>query len=96
MDEFVSGNAFLFTIEDIDMSVESTRFSILDEICKNENWKELGCTWYSKSFFECSELLLDSIEFDMAYSEARITPRDKAIKFHENQLQGFTKDNTYC
>jgi len=63
---------------------------------KNENWKELRDTWYSKSFHKWSELLLDSIEFDMAYSEARITPKVKAIDFNKSLLQGFTKNHSYC
>jgi len=78
------------------MMIENNRFLMLDKICKNENWKELGDTWHSKSFDECSELLLDSIEFDMAYSESRITPKDKAIEFHSILLQRFTKNHTYC
>lgn len=32
MDKFIWGNAFLFTIENIDMSIENNRFSILDNI----------------------------------------------------------------
>gem|GEM_PF-6409020 len=56
----------------------------------------MGDTWHSKSFEQCSELLLDSIEFDMAYSEARITPNEKALEFHGKLLKGFTKNNSFC
>jgi len=96
MNEYIWGNAFLFTIQDIDVSIETNRFSILDKICKTENWKLLGNTWHSKSFEECSELLLDAIEFDMAYSEARITPQEKAIEFQKKLLEGFKINNCYC
>lgn len=96
MDEYIWGSAFVFTIEDSDLSLESNRFSILNKICKSENWNELGDSWYPKSFEQCSELLLDSIEFDMAYSEARITPKEKAKEFHNNLLKGFTKNNSCC
>ena len=96
MNEYIWGNAFIFDSGDNDLSLENNRLALLDEICKYENWKVLGDSWHSKSFDQCSELLLDSIEFDMAYSEARITPKDKAIQFHKSLLKGFANNNSYC
>ncbi len=96
MGEFIWGNAYKFMIENIDLTIEDNRFSTLDQICQLENWKELGNTWYAKSFEVCSELLLDSIEFDMAYSESRITPEEKAKIFHKNLLDGFYSSNSFC
>ena len=75
MGEYIWGDAFLYTITGIDFSDENNRLSELDEICKEQSWEQLGDTWNPLSFSECSELLIDSIEFDIAYSSARITPK---------------------
>lgn len=96
MGEYIWGNAFLYTISGIDLSIEENRFSILDKICKNENWVQLGDTWNALSFMECSELLMDSIEFDIAYSSFRLTPEEVARKFHSTLLEGFEENNSYC
>ena len=96
MGEYIWGNAFLYTISDLDLSIEKNRFSKLDEICKIEDWKELSDTWNSLEFAECSELLMDSIEFDIAYSSARITPNKVAQGFYNTLLNEFSKNDTYC
>lgn len=80
MGEYIWGDAFLYTVSGIGFSTENNRLSILDEICKDENWKQLGDTWNSLCYSECSELLMDSIGFDIAYSSARITPNKIALE----------------
>lgn len=94
--EYIWGNAFSYSTSGIDLSIEENRFSALDTICKNENWKHLGDTWNPLSFSDCSDLLMDSIEFDIAYSSARITPEDVAKKFHSSLLKGFKENDSYC
>lgn len=96
MGEYIWGNAYLYFISNLDLSVEKNRFSKLDEICKAENWKQLGDNWNSLGFLACSELLMDSIEFDIAYSSARITPEEIAKKFHSTLLQDFNENDSYC
>lgn len=96
MGEYIWGDAFLYSINGVDFSIEDNRLVKLDEICKEESWEQLGDTWNSLSFSECSELLMDSIEFDIAYSSARITPNEIAKEFHKTLLKEFKADDTYC
>lgn len=96
MEEYIWGNAYLYSIFDLDLSNEKNRFSKLDEICKAESWNQLGDSWNSLSFSACSELLMDSIEFDIAYSSARITPEEVAKKFHGTLLRDFKENESYC
>ncbi|GAA0733944.1 hypothetical protein GCM10009430_48560 [Aquimarina litoralis] len=95
MSEYIWGNAYLYSISDIDLSIEKNQISKLDEICKIEGWNELGEKWNSIEFLKCSELLLDSIEFDIAYSSSRITPTEIAKKFHAELLNKFNNDS-FC
>lgn len=96
MGQYIWGNAYLYHISNLDISVAKNRFLKFDEICKAENWKPLGDTWNSLEFSACSQLLLDSIEFDIAYSSARITPKEIAKKFHGILLQDFHENDSYC
>jgi len=96
MGEYIGGDAFLYSITGIDFSKEDNRFLKLDEICREQGWEQLGNTWNSLSFSESTELLMDSIEFDIAYSSARITPHEIALKFHQTLLKEFKENNTYC
>ena len=96
MGEYIWGNAFLYSISEIDLSIVENRFLILDEICKEEGWKKLGDTWNSLNFSECAELLMDSIEFDIAYSSSRITPNEVAQYFLKTLLNEFIENDSYC
>ncbi len=96
MEEYVWGEASILFPEGLDLSVEKNRFQVLDEICASEDYTPLGDKWRSFSFSDCSELLLNAIEFDIAYSSTRITPPEIAQKFHQTLLEGFQENNTYC
>ena len=96
MGEYIWGNAYLYRIAGLDLSVAISRFLKLDEICKTENWKPLGDTWNSLEFSACSRLLMDAIEFDIAYSSTRITPKEIAKNFHRVLLQDFHEADAYC
>ena len=96
MGEYIWGNAFHFVVSDFDLSIHRNQIQILDEICKTENWNEISNKWNSMTYPKCSELLKDSIEFDMAYSQTRITPKNVAVKLHAGLLKGFTRENSYC
>ncbi|MEJ1240315.1 hypothetical protein WBG78_19390 [Chryseolinea sp. T2] len=96
MGEYIWGNAYVYSVFDLDLSIETNRFLKLDEICKTENWKLLGDSWNSLDFSACSEMLMDSIEFDIAYSSARITPEEIARKFHTTLLQDFKESDCHC
>lgn len=96
MEEYIWGDAFLYIIPGTDLSIEKNRFSVLDEICKNEDWIPLGDSWKTFDFAECSQILLDSISFDIAYSSCRITPEEKAEEFHRALLRDFSERDTVC
>lgn len=96
MGEYIWGNAYSYSISGIDLTSKENQFNLLNEICKNENWNKLDDTWNPMDFKNCSELLMDSLEFDMAYSEARITPNDVALNIHQNLLQDYNDSNCVC
>lgn len=96
MGEYIWGNAYLFSDIGSDLTIVKNRISTLDEICRNEGWEQLGDTWNPLEFSECSDLLMDSMEFDIAYSSARITPMEVAKKFHDTLLLGFKEGHSYC
>jgi len=96
MGEYIWGNAFSYSISGIDLKIKENQFNLLNEICKNENWNKLDDTWNPMDFKNCSKLLMDSLEFDMAYSEARITPNDVALNIHQNLLLGYNDSNCVC
>lgn len=96
MGEYIWGNAFLYSIADLDLSNEKNRFAMLDEICKAEGWNQLGDSWNGLDFSACSEMLMDAIEFDIAYASARITPEEVAKTFHRALLQYFKESASHC
>jgi hypothetical protein len=96
MEEYIWGNAFLYIISGTDLAIEKNRFSVLDEICKIENWNPIGNTWKAFDFSECSQLLMDALSFDIAYSSARITPEEKAKEFHRTLLLHLNETDTFC
>jgi len=96
MGEYIWGNAYTYSISGIDLAIQTNQFDLLNEICKNEGWTELNDSWNCMEFKQCSELLMDSIEFDMAYSESRITPNDIAMDIHNKLLHSFNESNCFC
>ena len=71
--EYIWGNAYLYRIADLDLSVAKNRFLKLDEICEAENWKPLGDAWNSLEFSACSQLLMDAIGFDIAFECSNVS-----------------------
>lgn len=103
MDELVWGNAFELEIKGIDISTFKKRTELIDKACKIESErlsKEdayieslniLGENWIEVEFDYGSELLLNAIRFDLAYSNSEHTPLEKAKYFRKELMTGFTK-----
>jgi hypothetical protein len=96
MGTYIWGDAFLYSLSPNDLATPDTHLSILDAICEAQNWTPIGKSWKPYRFSECAELLMDAIEFDIAYSTSRITPPEVALTFHQALIKDFSEETTHC
>lgn len=92
MDEFYFGDSF---IVDRDKSC----FDIIKEIdhlCITEKRNPLGGKWNELNFGECSDLLLNAFNFDLAYKDFAVMPIEKAEFYRNFIVSKFDESDTVC
>lgn len=108
MDEYIWGNAFELDIKENDISTFKKRTELIDKACEIETERlskdedayigslnKLGENWIEIDFDYGSELLLNAIRFDLAYSNSEQTPIEKAKYFCNELLKEFAKDECF-
>ena len=96
MDSFFEGGSFVLEISNSNIKTESDIFNLLDTICTNEKLNPLNENWNKLSYEDCKELLLNTLNFDLAFTICESMTRDKAIYFLNHILSFINKDECRC
>jgi hypothetical protein len=92
MEEFYWGDSF---IVDRDGS-SSDIIKDIDNICVAENRNPLANKWNELNFSECSELLLNAFNFDLAYTSCAIMSTEKAEYYRNLITSKFKESDARC
>jgi hypothetical protein len=92
MDEFYWGDCFIIDRNEND----SDTIRCIDTVCIVEGRHALADKWNELSFSECSELLLNAFNFDLAYQSCAIMPTEKAAYYRNFLVSKFKDTDTKC
>ncbi|WP_445722692.1 hypothetical protein [Flavobacterium sp.] len=92
MDEFFWGGSFIVDRDKVD----SELIKEIDRICVFENKTPLAEKWKKLNLKECSDLLLNAFNFDLAYQGYAIMTTDKAEYYKKLIVSKFDESDTKC
>lgn len=92
MNEFYYGDSFIIERNENNSDI----IMEIDSICVCENKNPLGNKWNQLSFSECSELLLNAFNFDLAYTACAIMTEEKATYYRNLLVSKFKESETRC
>lgn len=95
LDEFLWGDAFEIEVTEAGVATEDQRIALLDTICEAKDLEPPGKDWNKIDFAQASALLLRSLRYDLAYTDAEIAPAHKAASLHKEILKDLD-GSTHC
>jgi hypothetical protein len=92
MNEFYWGDSFIIDRDTFGSDI----IKEIDNICVYESKTPLAEKWNELEFSDCSELLLNAFNFDLAYQGCKIMPIEKAEYYKNLIVSKFEKSDTKC
>jgi hypothetical protein len=93
--DYVDGDSVSYKI-DCDLDDEKEVYNILDEVCRLENLNPLKGEWNKLSYPDLSDLLLNGLRYDLAFTSSERMSLDDAQHFHDKILSGIDKGKCIC
>lgn len=96
MTEHFWGGSVEYDIGEESINNETDVHHLLDKICTMEKLTALHGKWNKLSFEDGSKLLVNALNFDLAYSSGERMPYEKAKHFQEQILSRLNADVCEC